>query len=260
MKNNIGLGTYKVAGLFTLISAGIASGVAPANAVNLIDLQDSSFNFNDTGNAIIANNVIDFTKGGVMPPSPGEPGLISIATAKGGFQELFADENGMVTGTTAEIKDLAVPTEVTLGKKYDFNLTGFYDNFTKANGEKIDIRFDLTGFTVNAFPEPVASTIIYNFDGFIVSGLEKLPVNMSFTTLSAEIDSSDPQPSELGFYATNGEIPTLDINSDDVIDTGFSGQLETDAGVEQIPEPMTMLGSAAAIGFGYFSKKRRAAK
>ncbi|MBR8828525.1 MAG: PEP-CTERM sorting domain-containing protein [Gomphosphaeria aponina SAG 52.96 = DSM 107014] len=265
MKNLRSLSTFRVTGLLTFMSVGLFSVVAPAGAVDLKPLVDSRFDFGSQGNIITTNNVFDFTNDTSDPvtPSPGQAGKIDITFADGGFNPLFSAGSGSVKGATAEVKDVAFGFALQPGVVYkNFGtIEGFYDNFKDATGANVNIRFDANSFQATPFGSTggAFNFILFNVGGDIVdkdSG-DSIPVDFTFTSVSGQLPPS-PNIAELPFVPVSqqvvaGNIPNLG-DVEPTLSTSYSGTVRT------IPEPMTMLGSAAAIGFGYFSKKRRASK
>lgn len=279
MKKNIQLSNARLASALTILSAGMLSGIGSAQAVDLKPLQNTRFDFGSAGNLISVNNVFDFTNSATNPPetSPGTPGTIEITNAQPGFFELLSGGTNSVSGATAEVSDIAFGFPLDNGVFYNIpRIEGFYDNFKDVTGKDVNIRFDVTGFEVrfNTIAD-VVNSVTFNLDGFIVDkdgenslppetigSRNEIPVVFNFTTITGQVPQS-PQPAELPYVEVDSEVIIGDIPDltgvDPIVSTSYSGTVTTSQAAV-IPEPMTMLGSAAAISFGYFSKKRRSSK
>jgi|GEM_PF-2841219 len=275
MKNNK---TVRLVSAITVLSAGMLSNIGSAQAVDLAKLFNSRFDFGSEGNAVFVNNVFDFTTSNTQPPttSPGVKGEINITNATGGLYDLLSGGGDTVSGAGASILDIAFPGPLVDGEVATFPaIEGFYSDFIGADGKPVPIRFDLKEIEVSFNTiNDVVNSVTFNLGGdlvdlegsnslanYIVEDPNKIGVSFNFTTITGQVPP-DGQPETLPVVDISeviaGDIPDL-ANFKPLLSTSYSGTVVVDS-AKPIPEPMTMLGSAAAIAFGYVSKKRNASK
>jgi hypothetical protein len=274
----IGFEEYPFPTTTTTITNGGGSTLAASTSYNLINDTTGAELTSDNGD--LSDFTINFTSSAAPQFSANNRPRIRFDENNG--SERFESQKGFTTPTANNPGDRQINT-ITLRFEPHIKVTNFIGDFTSLNSDTIAWEYSLIGFlrpdgtlfssqpTINPYLNHTSfnnAGITSPSQGWTVMDSKLTTVNVGSNDVSAGTDGSNDD--FILTYASAGLAPGTEIGgivwinvAENTLGTSdnnsnppsywnsfeFSG--------ETVPEPLTILGSGVALGFGAFLKKRQ---